>query len=116
MNDEDIAFFHLNPILHHLAGVHVVIAAGIAQVNDRCFMRKEIKIKRGNILARCVEMDLTVQVGSQVIGVLAPLGAIRLKYLSCNGSYVGQGGVAIPSGMVKSIIFIILSPFLNKLL
>jgi hypothetical protein len=29
-----------------------------------------------------------------------------LKYLTCNGSYVGHGGVAMPSGMVRSISFI----------
>jgi hypothetical protein len=32
----------------------------------------------------------------------APLGARRLKYFTCSGSYVGQGGVATPRGMVRS--------------
>jgi hypothetical protein len=29
-----------------------------------------------------------------------------LKYFTCNGSYVGHGGVPMPKGIVRSISFI----------
>ena len=83
VDDEDVAFAHFDTLFDHLAGVDVVVAADIAQVDDRRLVHQEIHIQRGDILARRVEVDLAVQVGAQMIGMghHLPVGAVGRQAL-----------------------------------
>jgi len=42
MDDENIAFFDFNAVGNHLGGIHIVVAADVAQVNNRCVMHQVV--------------------------------------------------------------------------
>jgi len=91
VDDQDVPFADFDALLDHLAGVNIVVSAHIAQVHHRRLVHQVVHIQGGNILARRVEVDLTIQVGAEVVGMsdhlpVRPLGARRLKYLICSGS------------------------------
>ena len=69
VNDEDVAFLNLDALLDHVRGVDVVIADDIGQIDNDAFVHKEIEIKLGDVLARCVEVNLTIQVRADVVGM-----------------------------------------------
>ena len=69
MDDENIALADFDAFFDHFAGVYIVIAANIAQVNDCGLMHQKIHFQGGNILARGVEVDLPIKMGAKVVGM-----------------------------------------------
>jgi len=69
VDEEDIAFPHLHPLLDHLRRVDVVVAADIGEIDDRARTDQEVHVQAGNVFAWREEVDLPVQVGAQVVRV-----------------------------------------------
>ncbi len=67
VDDQDVAFLDLDALFDHLAGIHVVIAADIAQVDHRRLVHQVVHLERGDVLAGRVEVDLAIQVRAQVV-------------------------------------------------
>ena len=60
MDDENIPFFYLHPILDHLAGIDLVISNGIAQINHNPFIDQEVHLQLSDIFAWGIEMDFAI--------------------------------------------------------
>ncbi len=69
VDDQDIPFTNFDPFLDHLARVYIVIPADITQVHYCGGMNEIIHFERGDILAGRVEVNFSVQMSSQVVGV-----------------------------------------------
>jgi hypothetical protein len=78
VDDEDVAFLDFNPLLHHLTGVDVIIATAVTQIYHRAWMDQVIHVQGGDIFSGGMEMDFSIQMGSQVVGVSEdlPVGPI----------------------------------------
>ena len=50
VDDQDVALAHFDALLDHLAGVNIVIAANVAQVDDGSIMHQEVHVQRGDVL------------------------------------------------------------------
>ena len=69
VDHQDITLLDFHPFLDHFAGVNVVIAADIAQIDDGGIVYQEIHIQVGDIFAGGVEMDFAIQMGAEVVGM-----------------------------------------------
>jgi len=79
VDDQYVAISYFDSVLNHLGRVDVVVASGVRQVNHRSGTYQEIHRQAGNVSSRCVEMDLTVKVSSNVIRSCydLPIRAVR---------------------------------------
>jgi hypothetical protein len=83
VDDEDVALLHLHAVLDLLGRVDVVGAGRVREIHDDALVHQEVEVELGDVLARRVEVDLTVQVGPDVVrvGQELPVGAVRREPL-----------------------------------
>ncbi len=96
VDDENIALADFDALFDHLAGIDIVIAADVAQVNDGGFVDEEIHVERGYVLAGGVKVDLAIQVSTQVVGMgkhlpIGPVWRQALEILQLQ-RFVGRPG------------------------
>ena len=69
VDNEDVILFDLDPFLDHGWRVDVVVAGGLRQVDDDPLVYEEVEVEFGDVLARREEVDLPVEVCTDVVGV-----------------------------------------------
>ena len=84
VDDENVAFAHLDAVLDHLGRVDVVIARGVGEIDDAAGTDEEIvQVERGDVFAGGEKVNLAVKVRAEVVRVRdeLPVRAVGRKPL-----------------------------------